>query len=151
MKWKLNIVVAIAFGILIVTSSIDSHAKGASKVIATQLQGTHIGFSVKGVAENTLITVSGPNQYQLRKSAKSGIPTIDLSEPGILVDGLYHYEITTAVGPLVLVKDVINNGRGENNSHYARQGVIHNGHFRIVNGQIKKYKSLKEVGSGGND
>ena len=119
-------------------------AKDNNFKINEQFGGSQISFAATGSSSNSTLSISGPDGFNVSKAAKIGTPSVDLYEHGDLKDGVYQYEITTNTGPLVLVQDKINNGRGENNSHYARKGVIKSGHFRVVNGQIKKFKNIKE-------
>lgn len=144
MKVK-NTLVKLSLGLAVICSLPVSAANiKATSIINEVIYGSTVGFTSKGTVENSLITISGPDGYFARKFSKVGIPTIDLHSFGHLKDGLYLYEITTSAGKLVLIKDTINNGRGENDSHYARKGVTLTGHFRMINGQVKKYKKIKE-------
>lgn len=126
------------------TSAVNAKELKTHKIAVPQFHGTSIAFSAKNVSRNTTVTVSGPNGFHAHQFSEVGMPSIDLYKAGKVTDGVYHYEITTAVGKLVLFTDSGNNGRGENNSHYARKGVTQSGHFRVVNGQIKRYKNIKE-------
>ncbi len=141
MKGRLISIVAV-IGLFIVSTVNAKEVK--THKISPQFNGSSIAFSSKSTSRNTTVTISGPDGFQARKFSENGIPSIDLYKSGKLVDGLYNYEITTATGKLVFIKDTINNGRGENDSHYARKGVTQTGHFRVVNGQIKRYKNIKE-------
>jgi hypothetical protein len=117
------------------------------KMPTASFSGSSLSFSTKSVARNTSVSISGPSGFTLRKFSKTGMPQIDLNQRGNLKDGLYLYEITTATGELELVKDNINNGRGDNDSHWVRKGITKSGHFRVVNGVIKQYKNSKEPAS----
>lgn len=131
---------------VLLTATMGVSAKSNSKkpLVTAQLQGTHMSFSMGRAARNTSLTVAGPNGYAVHKFEENGMPSLNLRDHGPLKDGLYHYEIVTAVGKMVLVKDTMNNGRGEDNSRYARKGITQSGHFRVVNGQIKSYRQGKE-------
>ena len=127
---------------MIISSGVS--AKDDKFSIKEQFGGTHISFASSGNNSNSTLTISGPDGFNISKAADVGTPSLDLDQNGTLKDGLYNYEITTNTGPLVLIKDKINNGRGENDSHYARKGVTKSGHFWVVNGQIKTFKNVKE-------
>ncbi|NQZ13022.1 MAG: hypothetical protein HRT35_38240 [Algicola sp.] len=129
---------------LFFVSAVNAKEPKTHKIAVPQFHGTSVAFSAKNNSRNTTVTISGPKGYNVSKFSEVGMPSIDLYRAGKLADGLYNYEITTAVGKLVLIKDTMNNGRGENDSHYARKGVTQSGHFRVVNGQIKRYKNIKE-------
>jgi hypothetical protein len=129
---------------LLTTSPIHSKELKLDKLPAPQIHGTDVSFALKNNQKNTTLSITGPNGFTASKFSENGSPKVDLYRAGKLADGLYNFEITTPVGKLVLIKDTINNGRGENNSHYARKGVIKSGHFRVINGQIKKYPNIKE-------
>lgn len=122
----------------------DVSAKNDNSTVKAQFGGTQISFASIGTSSNSTLSISGPDGYNVSKATKVGTPSLDLHQHGDLKDGLYQYEITTNTGPLVLVKDKINNGRGDDNSHYARKGVTKSGHFWVVNGQIKKFQHVKE-------
>ncbi len=130
---------------VLLNGAANGKESGKPQIIAAEnIYGSHVSFTSKVVARNTTLSVIGPSGFHARKSTDNGIPSIDLHNYGALKDGLYNYEITTAVGKTLLIKDTLNNGRGENNSHYARKGVTQTGHFRVVGGQIKRYKQFKE-------
>jgi hypothetical protein len=132
--------------ILIVSISFGVMAKnGISQPIATEaFNGTSVFFLASGSVNDTTVSIVGPSGFSVIIHDPNDIPAVNLSDYDEFRDGLYTYEITTATGPMVLVKDTIDNGRGENNSHYARKGVKQSGHFRVVNGQIKVFKQFKE-------
>lgn len=134
---------------LALTMSVSVCAKDlkTAPAVSEKFYGSQIGFSVAGSPTKSSLSVTGPNGYKAYKSSEVGTPSIDLYDGGQLADGLYKYEITTATGSDVLVTDDMNNGRGENNSHYARKGVTKSGQFRVVNGQIKQYRAVKEAQS----
>ena len=138
--------IVITNALLAVVLSVCAQAKEieAQPIAFEQFSGSSIGFSSKMALKNTTLKISGPSDFYVYKAAEHGMPSIDLHQRGGLKDGLYQYEITTSAGPLVLVKDNINNGRGDNNQHYAAKGVTQSGHFRVVGGQIKRYRQLKE-------
>lgn len=132
-------------GVLFSASVVGKTAVKDKQPLATaQLQGTYVSFQLKVAARNTTVSIVGPNGYHVSKFAKDGIPDVSLTEHGKLKDGLYNYEITSAIGPMKVFKDTMNNGRGQNNTVRAREGVTQSGHFRVVNGQIKKYRQTKE-------
>ncbi|MFT4929138.1 MAG: hypothetical protein ACI8WB_005268 [Phenylobacterium sp.] len=143
MKGKISFI-AISIAIMV---NMTANAKNVDKQLvgAEQLYGTQVAFSAKANAKNTTVSIIGPDGFHAHKFAPQGIPTIDLLSYGKLKNGLYQYEITSAVGKRVLIKDKLNNGRGEKNSHYARKGITQSGHFRVEGGSIKRYKNIKEV------
>jgi hypothetical protein len=129
---------------LFIVSTVNAKEPKTHKIAVPQFNGTSVAFSAKNISRNTTVRISGPNGYHAREFSEVGMPSIDLYKTGNkLADGLYNYEITTAVGKMVLIEDTMNNGRGDN-SHYARKGVTQTGHFRVVNGAIKRYKNIKE-------
>jgi hypothetical protein len=136
-------VLAAATGFALIVSAGVS-AKNDNSVIKEQFGGTQLSFAFNGSSTNSTLTVSGPDGFNMSRSSNAGVPSLDLNRSGSLKDGLYNYEITTNTGPLVLIQDKINNGRGENNSHYVRKGVTKSGHFWVANGQIKKFDNIKE-------
>lgn len=120
-------------------------ASATDKLLATeQLYGSQVSFSAKASTSNTTLSISGPGGFHASKLLKSGIPSINLYDYGELKDGLYKYEITSSVGKKVRVEDTLNNGRGENNWHYANQGSTQSGNFRVMGGQIQQFKQPKE-------
>jgi hypothetical protein len=129
---------------LFIVSTVNAKELKTHKIAVPQFNGSNVAFSAKSTSRNTTVTISGPNGFQAQKFSETGIPSIDLYKGGKLVDGSYNYEITTAVGKMVLIEDTMNNGRGEDNNHYARKGVTQTGHFRVVNGAIKRYENIKE-------
>ena len=139
---SIKVLLATASFVMIISSGVS--AKDNNFSIKEQFGGTQISFASNTSHSNSTLTISGPDGFNMSKAADVGTPSADLYQYGDLKDGLYHYEITTNTGPRVLIKDKINNGRGENDSHYARKGVTKSGHFWVVNGQIKTFKNVKE-------
>ena len=142
MKWKFTLGSLVL--IVITSMSVSAKDKITKKLTTEQFSGSSISFSNKGTAKAVSISISGPNGFHLKKSINSGLQSIDIGLNRSLLDGLYHYETVVKKGPLKLFKDTMNNGRGENDSHYAREGITQSGHFRVVNGQIKTYRNIKE-------
>lgn len=140
----MNTKILVASTALALLMSGSVSAKDDKLTIKEQFGGTQISFASNGSNSNSTLSISGPDGFSFSKASDGGTPSVDLNQHGNLKDGIYHYEITTNTGPLVLVQDKMNNGRGENNSHYARKGVTKSGHFRVVNGQIKQYQKIKE-------
>lgn len=140
----MNTKVILASASLVMMISGGVSAKDNSFSIKEQFGGTQISFASTGSHSNSTLTIAGPDGFSISKASEVGTPSLDLNQNGTLPDGMYNYEITTNTGPLVLVQDKINNGRGENNSHYVRKGVTKSGHFWVVNGQIKKFQNIKE-------
>jgi hypothetical protein len=129
---------------LVIQTTVNAKELNSNKVARPTFYGSSISFPTKNIPRNTTLSINGPNGFHASKFSVSGMPAVDLYKNGGMKDGLYHYEITTAVGKSVLIKDTMNNGRGENNSHYARKGVTQSGHFRVVNGQIKNNRNSEE-------
>jgi hypothetical protein len=142
----MNRILLPATAALLLIAGLSAHASAAEKKknSLAKFSSSSLSFSSTGPSQNTSVSISGPKGFAIQKHAMSGMPQINLYQNGILVDGLYLYEITTSAGKLVFIEDQINNGRGENNSHYARKGITQSGHFRVVNGQIKQYKNIAE-------
>lgn len=142
MKNKFIPVMSLLFSL----TAAPTHAKEPNLEIplVPKLIGTEVSFPVSIGPKQASLSISGPNGFQATKFTENRTPTIDLYQAGKLADGMYNYEITIPVGERVLIQDRINNGRGENNSHYARKGVKKSGHFWIKNGQIQNFQKVKE-------
>jgi len=119
-------------------------AKDNGSLIKEQFAGGQISFSTTNSNSGSSLTIVGPEGFNISRASATGMPSVNLYALGELKDGLYNYEITTNSGKAVLIKDTMNNGRGKNNSHYARKGVTQAGHFYVANGQIKQYRNIKE-------
>jgi hypothetical protein len=132
--------------VLIMLFIVPVNAKNTGPVLAVeQFNGAQISFASNSRATNTSVSIVGPDGFSAQKSVASGMPSFNLYEYGQLTDGLYLYEMSSSAGKRVLFKDTVNNGRGEQNSHYAQKSIRQSGHFRVVNGQIKRYKQIKEA------
>jgi hypothetical protein len=141
-------VLLIAINIPADAKNIGTNTAKKQSIVSEQLHGTTVSFAASQQISQSSITVSGPAGFGARKLSTSGLTSLDLSNYGQLADGLYNYEITINAGELMLFKDTINNGRGENDKHYGPKGITHSGHFRVEGGSIKTYKQIKEVSAG---
>ena len=137
-----NIPAWITVGLLCATTALAKDNIADS--IVMQNYGTSLSFTSKGVMSNISVSIAGPKGYSAQKSEQHGMPMVNLTDYGKLHDGLYNYELVVPVGDMVLIKDTIDNGRGENNSIYARKGIRKSGHFWVRNGSIVQFKRIKE-------
>lgn len=117
-------------------------------MIQSSKSGSMISFRVNGKNHGGTISVSGPAGFNITEKFESSSNTLNLLDKySKLPAGIYHYQISAHVGPLRLIKDTINNGRGENNTTYAGTPVNHSGSFTVKGGSIQQFQQLKESSS----
>ena len=113
--------------------------------IQTSLNGTMVSFKVVGKSHGGIISVSGPNGFYVNETFDGTSKTINLLEKfDKLPPGQYSYQISAHVGPLKLVRDTINNGRGDDNFTYAGTPVEYSGSFIVKSGSIQQFRQLRE-------
>lgn len=119
--------------------------------IQTSLSSTFISFNVQGKAHGGTISITGPGGFAQTVEFSESSETVNLLDSeslsatnNRLLPGRYEYEITTHVGPLKLIMDTINNGRGDNNFTYAGEPVTHSGSFTVEGGGIKQFAQVQE-------
>ncbi len=122
----------------------------SSKDIATEtFQNTHLSFSQKVNLGSSTLTVSGPNDFFASKSLASGIPTIELSNFGEVSDGIYKYQIYSALEGKFKKStgSTLNNGRGHTSQQQENESATQSGNFRIVNGSIMTVQTTSQSSS----
>lgn len=114
--------------------------------VSVQLHGNYVALSSSLTIKNGMLKIAGPDGYFAQEFKEDGLPSLYLDQAltGSLPDGDYNYEFIGMTGPYRLVRDTINNGRGENDFTYAGTPVKKSGHFKVVNGQIKIFRNIKE-------
>lgn len=112
--------------------------------VSAQFSGNHLSLSAKKPMRNVQVTVTGPGGYVMKKSQRDGLPSMFLDNKMAMPDGDYYYEVSGTTGPERLIKDTIDNGRGENNFTYAGTPVKFTGHFKVRNGQVRQFRQVKE-------
>jgi hypothetical protein len=131
---------------LLLSLGVQAKTIDKSPAVSVQLHGNYVALSSSLSIKNGMLRVVGPNGYSAQKVKQDGLPSLYLDQHlnGSLPDGDYAYEFIGMTGPYRLVKDTINNGRGEKNFTYAGTPVKKSGHFKVVNGQIKIFRNIKE-------
>ena len=127
-----------------VSATAKPEVKDKAPLASAAMNGTYIDFQAKQLLSNATIAIAGPNGFNLTVKGENRVPDINLLDYGELPDGEYNYEISATVGPKRLVKDTMNNGRGDNDFVYVGTAVYQYGHFRVVDGQIKVYRQYPE-------
>ncbi|BDX07609.1 hypothetical protein [Planctobacterium marinum] len=119
--------------------------------VQAKLSSTHISLNVQGASHGGTISISGPAGFAHTIEFSGSSETVNLLESDSLLaknnqlpPGRYNYQITTHVGPLKLIRDTMNNGRGENNFTYAGKPVFHSGSFIVEGGSIKQFAQTNE-------
>ena len=148
MKGKFSLLtLAVALGVSGAVMAKDT--SNSTPSVSAKFSGSHVSFVANGMAGKSSLSITGPNGFAVNKSVESGLPSVDLqsevrSKGTQLKDGVYKYEVLTQSGDFELIADTMDNGRGENNAHYANKGVRTSGIFRVVGGQIKQFEDIKE-------
>lgn len=118
--------------------------------IQASLSSTFISFNVQGSSHGGTISISGPGGFAQTIEFSESSKTINLLDSDTLTannslpPGRYEYEITAHVGPLKLIMDTMNNGRGDNNFTYSGESVTHSGSFVVEGGGIKQFAQIQE-------
>ena len=122
--------------------------------IEASTSSTRISFRVAGKANGGSITISGPNGYHSEQTFRGSSDTVSLYDSknmaaldDKLPPGRYNYRIATQVGPFKLIKDTMDNGRGDKNYTYAGTPVVHEGSFVVKGGSIQKFEQSEEAES----
>lgn len=116
------------------------------EVIQVSTSSSSISFRVNASSHTGTISVSGPNGFNIVEAFDGSSKTLNLLEKyRRLPTGIYHYQITTHIGDLRLVKDTMNNGRGDNDFTYVGTPVNHSGSFRVNAGSIVRYNQQREA------
>lgn len=129
--------------------SLSEDSKPKEQMIQTKPSGSYFTFNVKGQLNEGTISISGPNGYFINKQFKQSVNSLRLNEYENMRSGRYFYQITAHVGTPKLIRDTINNGRGENNFTYAGDVVKKSGSFVVKNGSIKTFMQKEEGTSSG--
>lgn len=135
--------IAIGLALSLVVSAKEA-GKDTQSIASERLSDTSVRFSSKILMNNATLSIVGPGNFQASRFLKVGTPSVELLDFGEPTDGLYHYELTAASGEAITIKDKMNNGRGENNSHTARRGITQSGYFRVIDGKIKHFNDQPE-------
>lgn len=116
--------------------------------------GDVVQIVLTGPVHNTMLSIAGPGDYYAQAYAEAGIPIIQLSEYGKVVDGTYIWEVTAATDELIEVQDRGLRGalrsrsseRGNSSGTVTiNKGTAESGSFRIRNGVIlPKSKVVRE-------
>lgn len=120
--------------------------------IEASTSSTRISFRIAGKANGGSITISGPNGYHSERKFRGSSDTVSLYESKSmetldheLPPGRYNYRIATQIGPYKLIKDTIDNGRGDKNYTYAGTPLVHTGSFIVEGGSIKEFGDVEEA------
>lgn len=155
--------VSLPIGLLLITSQATSQElfeleKGQPTAIRPAIEAStsssKISFRVAGKTNGGSITISGPNGYHSEQKFMGSSDTVSLydSKSMAAVDnklppGRYNYRIATQVGPFKLIKDTMDNGRGDKNYTYAGTPVVHTGSFIVKGGSIQEFEQTEEANS----
>lgn len=113
-----------------------------------------ISFRIGGKASGGVITISGPNGYHSERTFRGSSETVSLYDSKSLAalddklpPGRYDYRIATQVGPFKLIRDTMDNGRGDKNYSYVGTPVVHTGSFVVKGGSIQEFEQIEEADS----
>lgn len=137
----------LAFCFTATASDADSVLNKSYKhLFKSSASGTSLSLRLDAKNHGGTITVSGPNGYYISESFEGSLMYLNLLDKyAKLAPGRYEYHVTAHVGQKKLIKDNINNGRGENNFTYAGTPVSHSGSFVVEDGRVKTFdQSIKE-------
>jgi len=94
-----------------------------------------------GPVHNTTLSIVGPGDYYAQAYTEAGIPVIQLSEYGKVVDGTYIWQVTAATDELIEVQDDGLRSRSTEHGNSSgtmtiNKGTAESGSFRVQNGVI---------------
>lgn len=123
-----------------------SSLKTGKQLFKSSASGTSLSLQVDAKNNGGTITIAGPNGFYITEDFKGSTMYLNLLDKYTkLLPGRYEYHVTAHVGPKKLIRDTINNGRGENDFTYAGTPVSYNGSFVIEGGRIKEFdQSIQE-------
>ena len=126
---------------VLVNSSFASAENNATKIGHENFSGSNISFTEKDKVGPSSLTITGPNGFSASGLAESAIPSIELSEFGLLEDGLYIYQITAALSGQFMqtTNKYLNNGRGSKEIIRKNKVIRQSGSFYLQSGQIKHF------------
>ena len=99
-----------------------------------KFEGTTVAFNVPSNVANLMLSVSGPNDFHARATARGGSPAINLRDSGTVEDGAYSYQLTAGTEERVKSRSGLDNGRG--NAESGFKTVSTSGTFHVRNGAI---------------
>lgn len=157
----MNKLVILGLGLLIVTNKASSQEffelnqeqpTQVKPAIDASTSSSSISFRVAGKVNGGSVVISGPNGYHSEQKFSGSTDTISLYDAinmealdHKLPPGRYHYRISTQVGPYKLIKDTMDNGRGDKNFIYAGKPVVHTGSFVVQGGSIQEFADVEEA------
>ena len=105
-----------------------------------QYFGDVVQIVLDGPVHNTTLSIVGPGDYYAQAYAEAGIPIIQLSEHGKVVEGTYIWQVTAATDELIEVP-----ARDSSGTMTINKGTAERGSFRVQNGVIlPKSKSVED-------
>ncbi|MFT4788489.1 MAG: hypothetical protein ACI95X_001302 [Paraglaciecola sp.] len=126
---------------LLVNASFAAPDNNTTKMVTENFSGSYISFATDQNVGASSLTISGPNDFSAQGTAETAIPAIELSEFGLLDDGLYIYQITAALAGQFMppANTPLNNGRGNKDVIRENKVIKQSGSFYLEFGEIKHF------------
>jgi hypothetical protein len=104
--------------------------------VTERIQGGALAFSGGQTYTNAVLLITGPNGFEMEKTATRGLPTFRIQGGERIVDGFYQYSLQAATDEKVPAETKFDNGRGANAQQTALKPFSMYGTFQVSRGLI---------------